>query len=60
MRSFSFTLKNQYQYSTSTSETSENVCFYFMKRSKVQGKNMSCEGALNFDNEKHFPKTISQ
>ena len=21
---------------------------------------MPCEGALNFDNEKHFPKTISQ
>ena len=21
---------------------------------------MSCEGALNFDNEKHFPKTIGQ
>ena len=30
IRSFNFTLKNQYQYSTSISETSENVCFYFM------------------------------
>ena len=30
IRSFNFTLKNQYQYSTSISETSENACFYFM------------------------------
>ena len=30
IRSFNFTLKNQYHYSTSISETSENVCFYFV------------------------------
>ena len=30
IRSFNFTLKNQYQYSTSVSEISENDCFYFM------------------------------
>ena len=29
-KEFYFTLKNQCQYSTSISETSENVCFYFM------------------------------
>ena len=30
IRSFNCKLKNQYQYSTSISETSENVCFCFM------------------------------
>ena len=30
------------------------------RRSKVQGKNMSCERALNFDQWRTFPKTISQ
>ena len=30
IRSFNFTLKNHYQYSTSVSETSDNVCFYSM------------------------------
>ena len=30
------------------------------RRSKVQEKNMSCERALNFDQWKTFPKTISQ
>ena len=30
IKSFNFTLRNQYQYSTSVSETSENVSFYFM------------------------------
>ena len=29
-KKFNFTLKNQYQYSTSRSEASENVCFHFM------------------------------
>ena len=30
------------------------------RRSKDQEKNMSCEHTLNFDQYKHFPKTISQ
>ena len=30
IRSFNFTLKSHCQYSTSISETSENVCFYFI------------------------------
>ena len=68
IRSFNFTIKNQYQYSTSISETIENVCFYFMigfpwslyLQQYFFGVARNNFETLNFQSEKHFPKTISQ